>query len=286
MSAIGFTTHSALKIYNTTSSLVRFENKIFSFTMKNVLADVLQRWRCRCKFKSRRIGSRISLCARAMTFSCSFRRTNTSDARSREKNFWPKGRGKFLHFVLHKVACLRITILLNEIRGQFFKEVLGARGDERILWLSYLRPVFKAKLAPTQGLGTNWAGRHRCICANFALKNWPRVAQPKNALVTTTPNLETVANIWSRAQHLSVCVHSLQNIWAHACCFTSTILQALFAQPQRKSLLLFYTQIAQNFVRKGNTYFSGCDKIFVLDGTRYIKPMFWNLYFAVIEFCP
>jgi hypothetical protein len=49
---------SAVKVYNATGSLVRFENKkVFSSTLKNALA-LLQRWRCSCEFKSRRIGLR------------------------------------------------------------------------------------------------------------------------------------------------------------------------------------------------------------------------------------
>jgi hypothetical protein len=48
---------SAVKIYNATSSLVRFENKnIFFATNKRY--SLQQRWRRSCKFKSRRIGSR------------------------------------------------------------------------------------------------------------------------------------------------------------------------------------------------------------------------------------
>jgi hypothetical protein len=47
---------SAVKIYNATSSHVRFENK--SIVFLNVKSFILlQRWRYSCKFKSRRIGS-------------------------------------------------------------------------------------------------------------------------------------------------------------------------------------------------------------------------------------
>jgi hypothetical protein len=43
-------------IYNATDSLARLENKniLFYFEKRYIL---LQRWRCSCKFKSRRIGS-------------------------------------------------------------------------------------------------------------------------------------------------------------------------------------------------------------------------------------
>jgi hypothetical protein len=51
---------SAEKIYSPTSSLVRFENKIFSSALKNALAYYIQRWRCSCKFRSRRTGSRMN----------------------------------------------------------------------------------------------------------------------------------------------------------------------------------------------------------------------------------
>jgi hypothetical protein len=48
---------SAVKIYNATSSLLRFENEnnFYKFEKRTSL---LQRWRCSCKFLSRRIGSR------------------------------------------------------------------------------------------------------------------------------------------------------------------------------------------------------------------------------------
>jgi hypothetical protein len=49
---------STVKIYNATSSLVRFTNKkVYSSIIKNALAYHLQRWRCSCKIRSRRIGS-------------------------------------------------------------------------------------------------------------------------------------------------------------------------------------------------------------------------------------
>jgi hypothetical protein len=43
-------------IYNTTGSLARFENKNILFYFEK-RSSLLQRWRCGCKFKSRRIGS-------------------------------------------------------------------------------------------------------------------------------------------------------------------------------------------------------------------------------------
>jgi hypothetical protein len=53
---------SVANFYNATGSLARFENK-----KKNILfyiepsSSLLQRWRCSCKFESRRIGSRFCL---------------------------------------------------------------------------------------------------------------------------------------------------------------------------------------------------------------------------------
>jgi hypothetical protein len=44
--------------YNATDSLTRFENIIILFYFEK-LSSLLQRWRCSCKFKSRRIGSRL-----------------------------------------------------------------------------------------------------------------------------------------------------------------------------------------------------------------------------------
>jgi hypothetical protein len=47
---------NAVNFYNSAGSLARFENKnIFFFYEKR--SSLLQRWRCSCKFKSRRIGS-------------------------------------------------------------------------------------------------------------------------------------------------------------------------------------------------------------------------------------
>jgi hypothetical protein len=53
----------AVKIYNATSSLVRFKNKniFFYIHLKSALAYYLQRWRLGCKIRSRRIGSRFDL---------------------------------------------------------------------------------------------------------------------------------------------------------------------------------------------------------------------------------
>jgi hypothetical protein len=49
---------SAVNIYNTTSSLVHFENRNIFFCFKKTLyvGILLQRWRCSCKFESRWIG--------------------------------------------------------------------------------------------------------------------------------------------------------------------------------------------------------------------------------------
>jgi hypothetical protein len=46
----------AVNIYNGTSSLVRFENKHIFFCFER-RSSLQQRWRCSCKFLSRRIGS-------------------------------------------------------------------------------------------------------------------------------------------------------------------------------------------------------------------------------------
>jgi hypothetical protein len=46
---------SVVNFYNGTGSLVRFEKKLFYFEKRSRL---LQRWRCSCKLKNRRIGSR------------------------------------------------------------------------------------------------------------------------------------------------------------------------------------------------------------------------------------
>jgi hypothetical protein len=47
---------SAVNFYNATGSLARFESKnIVAYFEKR--SSLLQRWRCSCKFKSRRIGS-------------------------------------------------------------------------------------------------------------------------------------------------------------------------------------------------------------------------------------
>jgi hypothetical protein len=47
---------SVVNFYNSTGSRARFENKnIFFYFEKR--SSLLQRWRCSCKFKSRRIGS-------------------------------------------------------------------------------------------------------------------------------------------------------------------------------------------------------------------------------------
>jgi hypothetical protein len=46
-------------IYNATGSLARFENKNIRIYFEKRYS-LLQRWRCSCKFKSRRIGSRVT----------------------------------------------------------------------------------------------------------------------------------------------------------------------------------------------------------------------------------
>jgi hypothetical protein len=51
---------SAVKFYSATSSLVRFENRFFFFYFEKC-SSLLQRWRCSCKFKNRRIGSRMEV---------------------------------------------------------------------------------------------------------------------------------------------------------------------------------------------------------------------------------
>jgi hypothetical protein len=47
---------SVIKTYNATGSQVRFGNKTNFFYFEK-LSSLLQRWRCCCKFRSRRIGS-------------------------------------------------------------------------------------------------------------------------------------------------------------------------------------------------------------------------------------
>jgi hypothetical protein len=47
---------SAVKIYNQTSSLVLFENKNVFFYFET-RSSLIQRWRCSCKFGSRRMDS-------------------------------------------------------------------------------------------------------------------------------------------------------------------------------------------------------------------------------------
>jgi hypothetical protein len=47
---------SVVNVYNTMGSLARFKNTNILFYFKK--RSSLQRWRCSCKFKSRRIGSR------------------------------------------------------------------------------------------------------------------------------------------------------------------------------------------------------------------------------------
>jgi hypothetical protein len=47
---------SVVNFYNATGSLARFENKNILFCFEK-RSSLLQRWRCSCKFKNRRIGS-------------------------------------------------------------------------------------------------------------------------------------------------------------------------------------------------------------------------------------
>jgi hypothetical protein len=49
---------SVVNFYNAAGSLTRFENKNILFYFEK-RCSLLQRWRCICKFKSRRIGSRF-----------------------------------------------------------------------------------------------------------------------------------------------------------------------------------------------------------------------------------
>jgi hypothetical protein len=50
---------SAVKIYYATSSRMRFENKNILFYLCEKRSSLLQRWRCRWKFRSHWIGSRF-----------------------------------------------------------------------------------------------------------------------------------------------------------------------------------------------------------------------------------
>jgi hypothetical protein len=47
-------------IYNATGSLARFKNKNILFCFEKH-SSLLQRWRCSCKFKNRRIGSWVNV---------------------------------------------------------------------------------------------------------------------------------------------------------------------------------------------------------------------------------
>jgi hypothetical protein len=47
---------SVVNLYNATGSLARFENKNILFYFEKC-SSLLQRWRCSCKFKNRKIGS-------------------------------------------------------------------------------------------------------------------------------------------------------------------------------------------------------------------------------------
>jgi hypothetical protein len=51
---------SVVNFYNATGSLVRFINKNTFFLYSKKRSSLLQRWRCSCKFESRRIGSWVA----------------------------------------------------------------------------------------------------------------------------------------------------------------------------------------------------------------------------------
>jgi hypothetical protein len=62
---------SVVNFYNATSNLARFENKnILSFFEKR--SSLLQRCRCSCKFKSRRIGSCSEMVFKLVAIRCCF----------------------------------------------------------------------------------------------------------------------------------------------------------------------------------------------------------------------
>jgi hypothetical protein len=64
-SVVNFYNASVVNFYNAMGSLARFENKniLFYFVKRSSL---LQRWRCICKLKNRRIGSRLIFTALAL----------------------------------------------------------------------------------------------------------------------------------------------------------------------------------------------------------------------------
>jgi hypothetical protein len=55
-SVVNFYNASVVNFYNATGSRARFENKNILFYFEK-RSSLLQRWRCSCKFKNRRIGS-------------------------------------------------------------------------------------------------------------------------------------------------------------------------------------------------------------------------------------
>jgi hypothetical protein len=61
---------SVVKIYSATNSMARFKNKN-NFSPKWKRSSLLQRWLCSCKFKSRRIGSRVRICTIGRLFALS-----------------------------------------------------------------------------------------------------------------------------------------------------------------------------------------------------------------------
>jgi hypothetical protein len=54
--AIAIDNAGAVNFYNATDGLARFENKNILFYLEK-RCSLIQRWRCSCKYKSRRIGS-------------------------------------------------------------------------------------------------------------------------------------------------------------------------------------------------------------------------------------
>jgi hypothetical protein len=61
---------SVVNFYNATGSLARLENNILLYFEKR--CSLLQRWRCRCKLKNRRIGSRFDVDCHPLAFRNNF----------------------------------------------------------------------------------------------------------------------------------------------------------------------------------------------------------------------
>jgi hypothetical protein len=57
---VSYNASVAVKIYNATNSIARFFLKKNYFSPKHKRSCLLQRWRCSCKFKSRRIGPKMA----------------------------------------------------------------------------------------------------------------------------------------------------------------------------------------------------------------------------------